>query len=390
MKATNKLILATAISHVIAFGANAAVPNTFTAGQPALASEVNENFSSLDSRIESLEDRTTDTYQTVAVDCTADAGALAAVIEDARNAPSRVTYEVTGKCNAVEIFRADIKIDGTNGGSIAADPDLDGESLFIDAQSNVRLINLTLDGYLYARNSSNVRFESVTLPALGSEPNVQLRNSYLRVNTGSVNNLSLHANRNSTVDIKDEVTGDGVQLVADANSTIVVDNNVISFNFIEAVASSFIYGDFLEATEIVSGSGSVVEANGMYVGDFLDVWGSSRVYVSGDIEVGELESGRLSIYQNSSMQVDGSVTSGQMECSNSSSFDIDVDLTVRGTLDWSDQWGLAIQRGCHGKFGEHNWDTNETVGAISGGYMIDNHSTLHDPKWEPLATTGAL
>ncbi len=33
----------------------AAVPNTFTAGQPAVASEVNENFSELDSRLQNIE-----------------------------------------------------------------------------------------------------------------------------------------------------------------------------------------------------------------------------------------------------------------------------------------------------------------------------------------------
>ncbi|GAL33479.1 hypothetical protein JCM19240_2175 [Vibrio maritimus] len=69
METSNKLLLATLFSHTIAVGAFAAVPNTFSAGSPALASEVNENFSQLDSRLTALEGSESDSYITVEVDC---------------------------------------------------------------------------------------------------------------------------------------------------------------------------------------------------------------------------------------------------------------------------------------------------------------------------------
>ena len=52
---TQKTAIASIMSLIVASSAYADVPNTFVSGQPASAASVNENFSSLDSRVSALE-----------------------------------------------------------------------------------------------------------------------------------------------------------------------------------------------------------------------------------------------------------------------------------------------------------------------------------------------
>lgn len=72
MKTINKMLLATIASSIVTFNVFAAVPNTFTSGTAAIASEVNENFTSLDARITAIEAalNTTPTYQELLADNT--------------------------------------------------------------------------------------------------------------------------------------------------------------------------------------------------------------------------------------------------------------------------------------------------------------------------------
>lgn len=145
----------------------------------------------------SLEDSgvSTDAYSTVDLNCNDDADSLKDALEDSRNTTTRTTYNVTGACNSVFIVRNDVKIVGVDSASILAGASQDEpEAVFIDGQSSVRLQDITLGGMLFARNSSSVRFDNVTLPTAvedGDEyqTNVTIRTAYLRVNSGSVNNL---------------------------------------------------------------------------------------------------------------------------------------------------------------------------------------------------------
>lgn len=240
MNTTMKLVLATAVSSAFTSVALADVPNVFTANTPAKASEVNANFTALDQdisslgtevddltdEVDSIEARVTslegsgvssDAYSTVDINCNDDADSLKDALEDSRNTTTRTTYNVTGACNAVFIVRNDVKIVGSDGASILAGTGEDPEALFIDGQSTVRLQDITLGGALFARNSSSVRFDNVTLPTAvqdGDEyqTNVTIRTAYLRVNSGSVNNLALHLNRNASVDIRSSITGSAAQL----------------------------------------------------------------------------------------------------------------------------------------------------------------------------------
>ncbi len=76
----------------------AAVPNIFSAGEPAVAARINENFSDLDQRVIDLgqlaADQSNGINQDVALDCGADPNAFL-------NAPinSHTTYILTGMCN---------------------------------------------------------------------------------------------------------------------------------------------------------------------------------------------------------------------------------------------------------------------------------------------------
>lgn len=397
MKNTNKLVLAAAISHLVAFSAYAAVPHTFSSGEAALASEVNANFSDLDQRLTTLENGSSsggdgtvsDPYTTVEIDCSSDATAFATAVEASRNTTTQTTYNITGSCDGAYIVRNDVKIVGTGGATIGpiAGDDWDGESLFIDGQSTVRVFDITLTGTVYARNSSAVRLQNVVLPVPAMdgdeyERNVDIRSSYLRINAGTVDNLSLLASRNSTVDIKGSVTGDGLMLIADANSTITLDSPDVSFEYIVAVGSSVIKGPLLSATEIISEGASYIEADELVVGEFLDIWGSARVAVWGDVTVENDTGDGISVYQNSSLVVDGSITTNIMECSNSSSFEVEGNITVESTLPWSDVWGLAVQRGCHGKFGN-----SDNGGTLTGGVLVDQFSSLHDADWMQVSTS---
>ncbi|GAL33478.1 hypothetical protein JCM19240_2174 [Vibrio maritimus] len=118
----------------------------------------------------------------------------------------------------------------------------------------------------------------------------------------------------------------------------------------------------------------------MQITNLVDIWGNSHLYVQGDVSVGTNDDGRFTLFQNSAAQVGGNLSSGEMECSNSSSFDVDGNLETRGSLSWSGgQFGLAIQRGCFGRYGET--DSNNT---LEGEYFIDQHSEVYTPSWDTL------
>jgi hypothetical protein len=403
MNTTMKLVLATAVSSAFTSVALADVPNVFTANTPAKASEVNANFTALDNditalgadlegiddnvdaieaRVTNLEEMGTpsDPYTTVSINCGEDADALKEALDDSRNTTTRTTYNVTGACNAVFIVRNDVKIVGSDGASILAGTGEDPEALFIDNQSSVRLQDITLGGALFARNSSSVRFDNVTLPTAVQEgdeyqTNVTIRTAYLRVNSGSVNNLALHLNRNASVDIRSSITGSAAQAIADANSTLVVDSENVTFTALEAIGSSFIYVANLVAEDVIVESGSVLEADALTVSNEMEAWGNSRISVWGDASI----TNETQIAQASSFVSDGDVTSGVFECESNSMFQILGNLTVTSTFEWdeSNTNGLSLQRGCHGQYGVDE----ENGGTLTGSFIKDNYSGLLDGEY---------
>ncbi|WP_117234943.1 hypothetical protein [Vibrio maerlii] len=432
MKTMNKVVLATAISQILTVSAYAAVPNTFSSGTAAKASEVNANFTYLDdkatsldttvtridgevgtlyddvgglyddvddlrTRVETLEDQgggndggASNPYTTVGIDCDTDGvSALYDALENARNASTRTTFNLSGTCNGAYIDRGDIKIVGDGTAIINAISVEDPESFFIDAQSNVRLENITLVSGIAARNSSSVRLDDVTfsnLPPLDGDeyaPNIDLNTAYLRINSGSIGNVAIHAKRNSTVDIKDGVDGDGLYIRGDVNSSLLVDSTLVSFDRVEAIGNTFIYVNALNADEVIAEQGSVIEADSLDATDLVEAWGNSRIAVWGSVNIGT--NGELNITNTSSFTAEGALTTGTLNCENSSTFQVGEDLTTTSTFDWDlGVSGLAIQKGCHGQYGMNVDGSGSLTTAGSVGYGIYQYSTLIDGNYNEI------
>jgi hypothetical protein len=424
--------LATAISQILAVSAHATVPNTFSSGTAAKASEVNANFAYLDdkatgldttvtridgevgtlydsvgglyddvdelrTRVETLEDQcdgnggsVSEPYTTVDIDCNDNSAALADALGSVRNASTRTTYNVSGSCDGVEIARSDVKIVGESGAEITAlmDGDEEFESLFIDAQSNVRIETITITNGIYARHNSSIRLNDVffTPVASADDSNIVLNTSYLRVDSGSITDVALHARRNSTVDIKDEVTGNANFAVADVNSSILIESSNVNFGEVSAVGSSFVYASNLIADEVVSEQNSVIEADYIEATNRIEAWGTSRIAVWGDVA----SDGEIVIKHGSSFTVEGSLTSGVMECQQSSTFSIGGNLTLTGTFEWNNVESIGLHMGCHGMFGTNDYDggttsTLSTPGGDNTYFGIDQYSSLRNGDWEELS-----
>lgn len=396
MKHTTTTLLATSIGLLFASSASAAVPHTFSSGSPALASEVNANFSDLDTRLSTAEGKvatletdvdsvegqvgtlggditalttrvatlesaspSSGAYTTVAIDCSSDASALATALEDSRNATTRTTYNVTGDCDAVVIDRNDVKIVGTGSNSIAGDADYN-ESMFISSQSNVRLESINVLGNIVVKNSSVLRMDDVGFSSpQNDDTNLDVRNAYVRINSGSVDNITVRVNRNSTMDIKSSVTGTANEVVVDANSTLVSESANISMGMVEAVASSFIYANHIAADQLLVEVGSVIEADSINITN----------------EVG--------ISKNSTLLVEGNAIAGYMGCDFASSFRVRGDLTLNSVFDWGsdDEPSLNINYGCNGQI--------EGARTIFGDIDIFGYSTLIDGQWAEIAATPA-
>ena len=391
MKHSNTTLLAAAIGLGFASSAIAAVPHTFSSGSPAVASEVNANFSDLDGRIttntdnhlvlegdleslservESLEttDASSNVYQTEAIDCDENSAALATALSENRNTTTRFTYNVSGACDAIAIERNDVKIVGDGTASIAYADNVDYESVYIDAQSNVRIENIALAGNLYAKNSSSVRLSDVAFaPAFvddsGDEMfNLYINSSYLRIQSGSLNNVNVRGNRNSTIDIKSSVTGMAPQAIVDGNSTMIINSDSATFGVVEAISNSFIYADQLIAQELISEGSSMVEAESLTLSDRLEAWGNARVAVWGDADI----ENETQIVRNSSLVVDGNFTSGTLQCQFSSSMEFNANVTTEKSFTWDDTTSVDIHKGCFAQVnGSYQFNAGIVVGQLS-------------------------
>lgn len=391
MKYSNTTLLAAAIGLGFASSALAAVPNTFTSGSPALASEVNANFSNLDSRatdnangITTLEgdvgtlttrvaaleanDGGSDPYQFVAINCADKPAALAEALEATRNTTTRFSYTISGACDAIEIVRNDVKIVGQSGASIGYFDQVDYESIYVDAQSNVRLENLTLEGGLSAKNSSSIRLNDVAFsPAFTDSSgeiifNIYMKNAYLRIDSGSIDHVSLRANRNSSIDIKSDVIGLAPQAIVDGNSSLMINSANVSFGVIEAISNSFINADQLVAEELISEGSSMVEAESLTLSDRLEAWGNARVAVWGDATI----ENDAEVLKNSSLVVDGNFTSGTLKCQFASSMEFLGDVMTTKTFSWDDTTSLDVHKGCFAQVeGNYSFNAGGVIGPLS-------------------------
>ena len=138
-------------------GAASAVPNTFMAGDPIDADEMNTNFTDLEQRMAAIEDGDN---QIVPVDCTADPNAFL----DPNPVPitDNTTYVLSGMCNGpIWISRKrNVIIEGDSAG-VAKDDGVILPGGLTDNpfaavgiwESNAELRNLTIDASAYVTNA---------------------------------------------------------------------------------------------------------------------------------------------------------------------------------------------------------------------------------------------
>ncbi len=351
MNTFNLRLLAALISTGLVANVAAAVPNTFASGEAAVAADVNENFTYLDGRIDELESASS-TGVTEVVDCDADADALADLLADAYYA-GPLTVTVSGTCNGpVEINKDDVTIDGQSNTSIVSTT-VDGEeseSIFVAGKTNIKLQNMTISsGVVSVKREAAVRFEDVSLYTTSEEdsettlyvPNVELRASSLRIESGSLDNLALDASFGSYVRISSDVTGQANSLLIQSASSLESRPALNVFGGIVALASASIEDKSGETS-----SAGFLGVIGSTV--FLDTYSSS-----GSIQ---LHGGGMLNIDNDS-EAETALTAGFMVCEGGH-FYVNQGSTFTGYHSdfYEDgEYGNAgdsavFQRGCSGEF----------------------------------------
>ena len=161
MKILAKLLPLVLSGGIITVG-NADVPHTFTDGGSAVASEVNENFSYLEERINSLDSSQSGDRQEISADCSADTRALAKYLywdgEDFGKY-EYTTFLLTGICDGpIYIYGDGVRLQSADEGSKATlqlpDNLEDPERYLvrIEGADDVRLRNLVIDASSYSHS----------------------------------------------------------------------------------------------------------------------------------------------------------------------------------------------------------------------------------------------
>ena len=153
-----------ALSYAVTSDTMAQVPNVFSPNTPARSAEVNENFTSLDSRAGTLEGRATSLENRVAtLEAAAPGGERAFIDVDCGAMPdfftrpdfqagSNVTYNLSGVCDGPVVIREDdvelngvtpdAGVEGPAGGSIEAGFN---SVVLVESAVRVNVQNLTID-----------------------------------------------------------------------------------------------------------------------------------------------------------------------------------------------------------------------------------------------------
>ncbi|TKF21743.1 hypothetical protein FCV43_10485 [Vibrio genomosp. F6] len=265
MNKYNMSLLASIIT--VGLTANAVAADSlveFTAGTPAKAEEVNGNFAYLDSKIDAIKATTS-----LDIDCSSSPELLKTTL-DAATYAGPLTLNVTGACNGpINIKKNDVIISGGEITGMEVDGEL--EAMFVSGRTNIKLVDVKINsGSVSIVRESYVRFENVTLPTPTLEdaddgwyaPNVSMRSSSLRINSGSLDNLSLANTFNSYVRLNSGLTGSPQQINIDLNSSL--HSKVANLN-IKGVLSLFGNGSFIgkkvSAGSFEMGNSSAFEAS---------------------------------------------------------------------------------------------------------------------------------
>jgi hypothetical protein len=184
------------------------VPNTFTSGEPAVASEINENFSDLDSKITSLQTAANSSIlSTINVDCSTDS--INESIAEA-GAAEHLIVNIAGNCEErVLITRSGVSLVGTTAAASSS-------ITFADYTPS------TLHSAIESAHSSSLEFlnSNAVVSVIGAKNVI-------------IDNLTISG---ATVNTTDGDVGKGISIRY--NSSVAVKNSVISGNNSGLVANS--------------------------------------------------------------------------------------------------------------------------------------------------------
>ena len=395
------LALATAPAHAL---------TTFTAGTPAKASEVNENFTELSDRIDALE--AIHTGETVNVDCSADAGALLTAIDAAGGGDTLV---ITGTCNGpVSADRHALTLRANT-------PGVDGISAPGDTSPVLSVIarHVTVQGLLltatvpsgsnglavYRNGSATVDNLAVT----GAQYSVVVARTGSAVikNTGDVDvvqavsggsvrivegnsDFRIGAYRNGTVEIRSEAAGtvfEGIELAdggvlrtRGTSTNITVNGTVALYRSSNAYFEGPLtlnYDDNPQTDDagLIALENSTLRLRNSTINTMTQIAGSStlRAFSSSFKEYGNPANGGFIYAGLSSVVVLHGGSAGGIELTEKSSAVLDG-ATLSGTNIWGDNFALEIDSSAVTAEGA---TINNDVYVISNGVFEMEGSTLN-------------
>jgi len=285
--------------------------HAFSAGDAALASEVNENFEYLEDKIDDI----ATAYSTVTIDCSADEYALKDYLDEARWA-GRLNIYVEGTCTGEIYFnKDDVYIYDA-----VIQADADGSAVSVAGKGNIRFFDSVISsGTVAIRRESYVRFDGVDsglgfeLPALSAdsdgeyEPNLEVRSSTLRINSGTISNLSLKAMGASLVFINDDAVLDNAYQIWLETGSVLDSSIDLSIQGTVGVFSNSV----MEA-ESLSSVAAFVEKNALIETDAIAITGefyladNATVHTE-DLDVGSMKLERGSVLSSTDIDTTGSV-----------------------------------------------------------------------------------
>jgi hypothetical protein len=383
---------------------------TFTAGTPAKASEVNDNFTELSDRIDALEAK--HTGETINVDCGADAGALLAAMNNAGNGD---TFVITGTCNGPvfadhHALTLQANTPGVDG--ITAPGDTDAVLSVLARHVTVQGLVLTATvpsssiGLLVFRNGSAT---IDNLAASGAEYSVVVaRAASARIqNTGDIDvaqavsggslrieggnsDFRIGAYRNGTVEIRSSAAGsvfEGIELAdggvlrtRGTSTNITVNGKVALYRSSNAYFEGPLtlnYDDDPQTDDsgLIALENSTLRLRNATINTMTEIAGSStlRAFSSAFREYGNPGNGGFIYAGLSSVVVLHGGSAGGIELTEKSSAALDG-ATLSGTNIWGDNFALEIDSSAVSAEGA---TINDDVYVVSNGVFEMEGSTLN-------------
>ena len=299
---------------------NADVPHTFSDGGSAVASEVNENFSYLEERINSLDSLQSGDRQEISVDCSADTTALAKYLHwdsDDFGKYEYTTFLLTGTCDGpIYIYGDGVRLQSADDNSPAtlrlpAGVNLeDGEFVVMaDGAQDARLIDLVIDVSAYT--SSTYEDEYVT--------GVLARTSLVRiVNSDIIGGIQgVNAFRNAIVRFEGE---NSVTDFFKVGVSAGVSSHIEARGFIMVEADDTISNNWVSAINIDNASSARINSG-------------SYINFPNHPENGEIVNvGRNSVLQFSDGGTDNNIVEGSVWVGDGGFMHLDDNTTINGNV----------------------------------------------------------